>query len=456
MKCGYSTQPEEATQYNPELPPELQGSTNARAYMPDPNANSYPPTTPMATPVYTYTAPLESYLEAAPTQSDISPSAAVLSKLASVSPKQKKIALAALSLIFIVFLLGGFFGYNDYQTTKTLKQGISQNDQGKFDEAKDTLNKAKKGIAYPGTKKAVDKEITNNKRWKEYSVWQTQAEDLINGKQFAAALELLYKINNDYPLYGEVQSLITIAEAGGVKPSYISSVAVEGTPITPSSSATTTSGGKIVSYTPWPSSNTGGGTTPITPLRPGTPIVRPTPTPYIPPIAQPTPTPYTPPIIVIPPPITPTPIPQYVYKNDGTTVIGQFIGYEGGSACYNIVYSVAGIRKNMRLEDCYIPVVSVYFTTTNCTGTKYTVDYAPFPYNVATAVYWQHNIYARSSITTGAMTTRSYIDFIDTSMYCVQSVDSGNWKTLTGPYSPLCNKDGSVISGNVMAPCQIK
>ena len=56
----------------------------------------------------------------------------------------------------------------------------------------DSIAKADKGIAYPGTKKAVDKEIANNKRWKEYYTWQTQAEELMNNKQYAAALELLY------------------------------------------------------------------------------------------------------------------------------------------------------------------------------------------------------------------------------------------------------------------------
>ena len=146
LKCGNTLQPSEANAYNPNLPPDQQNQAlqPEALYSKDPFAAPMPSlynqaNNPAASVAYAnnYTPPpLESYLEGVPGQTPASStSAVILSKLASATPKQKKLALALLSLVFIASILGGFFGYNDYQTTKTLKQGMAQDQQGKFDDA---------------------------------------------------------------------------------------------------------------------------------------------------------------------------------------------------------------------------------------------------------------------------------------------------------------------------------
>jgi hypothetical protein len=341
---GYASNP-----YNPQAnnsPYAGNGAYNPYASNTAYNPNYTPP-------------PLESYLEGVPGQTTppASTSAVILAKLANATPIQKRVALAVLSLVFVASVFGGFFGYNDYQTTKTLKQGIAQDQQGKFDEAGDTLTKASKGIAYPGTKKAVKQAIANNKRWKEYYTWHKQAEDLVNNKQYAAALELLYKINNDYPLYGDISSLITIALAGG-DTSTIASMSVDQTPAVDGASATidtstSNSGNYSIPYIP--SSGGGGGY-----VSPPKPTVKPT---VVPPPINPTPTPYVPP---------PAPPIKYVYKGDGVTRLGTYVS---GSGCVGVTYNSGGGNVTLTSANCQTEPVTEHgglgFATSNCTGTAY-------------------------------------------------------------------------------------
>jgi hypothetical protein len=315
----------------------------------------------------------------------MSTSAAILSKLASATPKQKKLALTLLSFVFVASILGGFFGYNDYQTTKTLKQAVAQDQQGKFDEASDNLAKADKGIAYPGTKKAIDKAIANNKRWKEYYTWQTQAEELMNNKQYAAALELLYKINNDYPLYGEVTNMIAIAEAGG-DTSVIADIDVNQTPEVAGASETT-----MLPTTSGPSSGQSSGGGYVSPSKPtANPKVLPPPT-------NPTPVPYVPP---------PT---KYIYKGDGVTRLGEYVG---GSGCIGVTYKSGGGSYTLSTFDCSIYVApsnprnNVYYTGINCTGSAFTIqpDYNNGDYFINGSVQYRIALSGSSSYVVSSYT----------------------------------------------------
>jgi hypothetical protein len=339
-KCGYTLQPGETASYQTDLPPEQQNAYNAISYNPNPQ-----PYTP---------SPLESYLGSISGPSSESAFGAMLGKLANLNRTQKIIVLVMFSLVFIASAAGGFFGYQDYQAGKTLKQGVAQDTQGKFDEAGDTLGKAKRAIAYPGTKKAIDKEIANNKRWKEYFGWQKQAENLINGKQYATALELLYKINSDYPLYSDVQNLIAIAEAGG-NPAAVADVSVNSTPAAAGDSST-----GIIPVTP-----SGGGGTYVRPYTPGGGSVTP-------PSGGGGGGTVNPPSDNSSPPI-PTPT-IYVYKGDGATKIGTFVGYNGGPSCTNIVYNNGSIQRQLTGSDCAVENAInlymdwMYYPNTSCSG----------------------------------------------------------------------------------------
>jgi hypothetical protein len=135
----------------------------------------------------------------------------------------------------------------------------------------------------------------------------------------------------------------------------------------------------------------------------------------------------------------------YVYKNDGTTSLGKFLGFNGGGiACTNMVYSNASSDPyQLTAADCDTSTYNgtgkdVYYSVGACGGTMYISSTG----NNATTIYKRYGgTYIVTGATASSHTYGSYRHYADST--CHTSSSSMTSYTVTDYTFGECGVDGS-------------
>jgi len=135
----------------------------------------------------------------------------------------------------------------------------------------------------------------------------------------------------------------------------------------------------------------------------------------------------------------------YVYKNDGTTSLGKFLGFNGGGiACTNMVYSNASSDPyQLTAADCDTSTYNgtgkdVYYSVGACGGTMYISSTG----NNATTIYKRYGgTYIVTDATASSHTYGSYRHYADST--CHTSSSSMTSYTVTDYTFGACGVDGS-------------
>lgn len=84
--------------------------------------------------------------------------------------------------------------------------------KGNYKQAEQVLNDTGSIFLLPGVKHKLLSDTAANQRWQYYLGYQNQAQASIKTEHYQAALDLLKKIGKDYPAYGRVSGLISMAQ----------------------------------------------------------------------------------------------------------------------------------------------------------------------------------------------------------------------------------------------------